>query len=160
VVVMNGGYIEQIGTPDEVYHAPASLFVASFIGAPTMNLIPAKRIGAGELRLTDNGQTIALPKQTAVTADDLILGMRPEDVDVAQGAALPGQVDVPAVVEVVEPLGADTLVFTTVSGVPVSARVRPDVRPVPGTKVDLRFNLERAHLFDTATGKAVGRTAH
>src|SRR5471030_338715 len=103
VVVMNGGYIEQIGTPDEVYHAPASLFVASFIGAPTMNLIPARRVGANELRLTDNGQTIALPKQMAVTADDLILGMRPEDVDVAQGVALPGQVDVPGVVEVVEP---------------------------------------------------------
>ena len=51
VVVMNGGYIEQIGTPDEVYHAPASLFVASFIGAPTMNLIPARRTGANQLRL-------------------------------------------------------------------------------------------------------------
>jgi hypothetical protein len=46
------------------------------------------------------------------------------------------------------------------SGVPVSARVRPDVRPAPGTRVDLRFNLERAHLFDTATGNAVGRTSH
>jgi multiple sugar transport system ATP-binding protein len=160
VVVMNGGYIEQIGTPDEVYHAPASLFVASFIGAPTMNLIPATRTGANQLRLGGDGQTILLPKQMAVTADDLILGMRPEDVDVAQGAALPGQVDVPAVVEVVEPLGADTLVFTTVSGVPVSARVRPDVRPSPGTPVDLRFNLERAHLFDTVTGKAVGRMSH
>src|ERR1700749_4509713 len=70
VVVMNGGHNEQIGTPDEVYHRPARLFVASFIGAPTMNLIPAKRTGARELRLAETGQTIALPKQTAVTADD------------------------------------------------------------------------------------------
>jgi multiple sugar transport system ATP-binding protein len=110
--------------------------------------------------LGGDGQTVTLPKQMAVTADDLILGMRPEDVDVAQGEALPGHVDVPAVVEVVEPLGADTLVFTTMSGVPVSARVRPDVRPSSGTRVDLRFNLDRAHLFDTLTGKAVGRTSH
>jgi multiple sugar transport system ATP-binding protein len=87
--------------------------------------------------------------------------MRPEDVDIAQGGApLAGQVDVPATVEVVEPLGADTLVFTTMSGYPVAARVRPDVRPAPGAQVMLRFNLKRAHLFDAVTGKAVGRASH
>jgi multiple sugar transport system ATP-binding protein len=160
VVVMNGGHIEQIGTPDEVYHAPASLFVASFIGAPTMNLIPVKRAGANELRLEQNDRVIALPKQTAGTASDLVFGMRPEDVDIAQGASSPGQVDLPATVEVVEPLGADTLVFTTMSGHPVAARVRPDVRPAPGANVMLRFDLNRAHLFDAATGKAVGGTPH
>jgi ABC-type sugar transport system ATPase subunit len=160
VVVMNGGHIEQIGTPDEVYHAPASLFVASFIGAPTMSLIPAKRGDANELRLGENGQLIALPKPPAATANDLVFGIRPEDVDIAQGALLPGQVDMPAVVEVVEPLGADTLVFTTMSGYPVAARVRPDVRPAPGAQVNLRVNLERAHLFDATTGKTVGLASH
>jgi multiple sugar transport system ATP-binding protein len=161
VVVMNGGFIEQIGTPDEVYHAPASLFVASFIGAPTMNLIPVARGRRNEFRLGENDQVIALPKQTAGTANDLVFGMRPEDVDIAQGGApLAGQVDVPATVEVVEPLGADTLVFTTMSGYPVAARVRPDVRPAPGAQVMLRFNLKRAHLFDAVTGKAVGRASH
>ena len=156
VVVMNGGHIEQVGTPDEVYHAPASLFVAGFIGAPTMNLIPAERSGPNQLRLPDTGQLIALPKPIAASAGSLVLGMRPEDVDVAQGAALPGQVDLPATVEVVEPLGADTLVFTTMSGQPVVARVRPDIRPKPGDTVDLRLNVGRAHLFDAASGKAVG----
>ncbi len=160
VVVMNGGHIEQIGTPDEVYHAPASLFVASFIGAPTMNLIPAKRSGPLELRLGQSGPAIPSPMQAAGEADDLVFGLRPEDVDIAQGEALPGHADVPAMVEVIEPLGADTLVFTTMSGHAVAARVRPDVRPAPGTQVMLRFNLARAHLFDAATGKAVGRTAH
>jgi multiple sugar transport system ATP-binding protein len=161
VVVMNGGFIEQIGTPDEVYHAPASLFVASFIGAPTMNLIPVARGRPNEFWLGENDQVIALPKQTAGTANDLVFGMRPEDVDIAQGGApLAGQVDVPATVEVVEPLGADTLVFTTMSGYPVAARVRPDVRPAPGAQVMLRFNLNRAHLFDAVTGKAVGRASH
>ena len=72
---------------------------------------------------------IALPKQIAASEGPFILGMRPEDVDVAQGPALPGRVDVSAIVEVVEPLGADTLVFTRMSGHPVVARVRPDVRP-------------------------------
>src|SRR6202158_4601776 len=58
VVVMNGGHIEQVGTPDEVYHAPASLFVASFIGAPTMNLIPVARGRPNEFRLGENDQVI------------------------------------------------------------------------------------------------------
>jgi len=156
VVVMNGGYIEQTGTPDEVYHAPASLFVASFIGAPTMSLIPAKRGAANQLRLAEDGLIIALPNQVAATASDLVFGIRPEDVDIAQSAPpLPGQVDVPAVVEVVEPLGADTLVFTTMSGHQITARVRPDVRPAPGAQVNLRLDLKRAHVFDAATGKAV-----
>jgi multiple sugar transport system ATP-binding protein len=155
VVVMNGGYIEQVGTPDEVYHAPASLFVAGFIGAPTMNLIPVQRGDSNQVRLVESGRAIALPKPIAASAGALMLGMRPEDVDVAQGAITPGQVDMPAVVEVVEPLGADTLVFTKMSGHPVVARVRPDVRPKPGETVDLRFDLARAHLFDAASGKAL-----
>jgi multiple sugar transport system ATP-binding protein len=155
VVVMNGGHIEQTGTPDEVYHAPASLFVASFIGAPTMNLIPAKRTGPNELQLGAQDQVIRLPNPVTETDNDLVFGMRPEDVDIAQGGALPGQVDLPAVVEVIEPLGADTLVFTTMSGHPVAARVRPDIRPAPGTEIILRLNLKRAHLFNAASGKAV-----
>ena len=156
VVVMNGGYIEQIGTPDEVYHAPASLFVASFIGAPTMNLIPAKRSGPNQLRLLGKR-----PGDRAAKADRGDGGR--SDARHAPGGCrcrarrdrLPGQVDVPAVVEVVEPLGADTLVFTTMSGHPVVARVRPDIRPKPGDTVDLRFNLVRAHLFDATSGKAL-----
>src|SRR3954470_8057352 len=116
VVVMNGGHIEQVGTPDDVYHAPASLFVAEFIGAPTMNLVPAERSGPNQLRLSESGQVIVLPKPIAGSGSALMLGMRREDADVAQGAIAPGQVDMRAGVEVVEPLGADTLVFTRMSG--------------------------------------------
>jgi multiple sugar transport system ATP-binding protein len=157
VVVMNGGHIEQVGTPDEVYHAPSSLFVAGFIGAPTMNLIPAERSGENQLKLAESGRLIALPNPIAASSGQLILGMRPEDVDVAHGPALPGQVDVSAIVEVVEPLGADTLVFTRMSGHPMVARVKPDVRPKPGEHVDLRLDLQRAHLFDAGSGKALGQ---
>src|SRR5215475_14308878 len=106
VVVMNGGRIEQIGTPDEVYHAPASLFVAGFIGAPTMNLLPARFEGPDELRLGE-GQVIPIRK-VSDAADDVVFGIRPEDVDVASGLPDAGWIDMPATVEVVEPLGADT----------------------------------------------------
>ena len=102
-------------------------------------------------------QLIALPKPITGCASELVFGIRPEDVDIAKDAPFPEQVDMPAIVEVIEPLGADTLVFTTMSGHPVAARVRPDVRPAPGAEVILRFNLKRAHLFDAATSKAVAR---
>ena len=98
---------------------------------------------------------ITLPRAIAASEGPFILGMRPEDVDVAQGPALPGQVDLPAIVEVVEPLGADTLVFTRMSGHPVVARVRPNIRPKPGATVELRLDLVRSHLFDAASGRAL-----
>ncbi|WP_406858460.1 sn-glycerol-3-phosphate ABC transporter ATP-binding protein UgpC [Alsobacter sp. KACC 23698] len=155
VVVMNAGHIEQIGTPDEVYHAPASLFVASFIGAPTMNLIPAHRRQGGVM-LGESGPVLPYPVPGA-DRDDLVLGVRPEDVQVALGDAEPGRFDIASVVEVVEPLGADTLVFTQAAGHPVTVRVRPEIRPSPGDDLMLRLNMDRAHLFDVKTGRAVGR---
>ena len=155
VVVMNGGHIEQIGTPDEVYHAPASLFVAGFIGAPTMNLLPARFEGADRLRLGEaEAQTISMRKAGGA-GDKVTFGIRPEDVDIASGELPSGWVDVPATVEVVEPLGSDTLIFTSVFGASMTARVRPGERPAPGSQIKLRMNPDRAHLFDAETGRAV-----
>ena len=153
VVVMNGGHIEQTGSPDEVYHAPASLFVAGFIGAPTMNFLPARAIDADTLRLGE-GQMVRR-QGAGSTGDDMIFGIRPEDVDIAVGPLPSGAVDLPATVEVVEPLGSDTLIFTNVLGTPVTARVRPDQRPAPGSQIKLRLNAERAHIFHAASGKSV-----
>jgi multiple sugar transport system ATP-binding protein len=153
VVVMNGGHIEQIGTPDEVYHNPASLFVASFIGAPTMNLLPARFEGADRLRLVET-QTIPV-RRTGRDSGNIAFGIRPEDVDIATGELPRGRVDVPATVEVVEPLGSDTLLFTSVFGVPMTARVRPEDRPAPGSQIRLRMNLDRMHIFDADTGRAI-----
>jgi multiple sugar transport system ATP-binding protein len=157
VVVMNDGRIEQIGTPDEVYHAPASLFVAGFIGAPTMNLLPARFEAPGALRFGER-HVIAL-QRSGNGVVDVVFGIRPEDVDIASGALPSGWADLPATVEVVEPLGADTLIFASAFGASMTARVRPTMRPAPGSQIKLRVNLERAHLFDTATGKAIAPTA-
>jgi multiple sugar transport system ATP-binding protein len=151
VVVMNGGHIEQIGTPDEVYHAPASLFVAGFIGTPTMNLLPARFESADTLQI---GEGTVVRLRRAGGEGHVVFGIRPEDVGIAIGAAPPGCTDLPATVEVVEPLGSDTLVFTSVFGASVTARVRPEERPAPGTQIKLRVNLDRAHIFDAATGRA------
>jgi multiple sugar transport system ATP-binding protein len=153
VVVMNGGRIEQIGTPDEVYHSPASLFVASFIGAPTMNLLPARFEKPNILRLGET-QTIQL-QRTVRDGDKVTFGIRPEDVDIASGELPPGWVELPATVEVVEPLGSDTLVFTSVFGASMTARLRPQNRPTPGSQIKLRINPDRAHIFDAETGSVI-----
>jgi len=74
-------------------------------------------------------------------------------VGIAIGAPPPGWTDLPATVEVVEPLGSDTLVFTSVFGASVTARVRPGERPAPGSQIKLRVNLDRARIFGAATGR-------
>jgi multiple sugar transport system ATP-binding protein len=159
VVVMNNGHIEQIGTPDEVYHAPASLFVAAFIGAPTMNLLPAHFESPNMLRVGE-GQTIELRTAGSNVGGKVTFGIRPEDVDIASGDLPPGWVDLPATVEVIEPLGSDTLVFTNVFGASMTARVRPGHRPAPGSAIKLRMNPDHAHLFDAETGRAIVSAAH
>jgi ABC-type sugar transport system ATPase subunit len=151
VVVMNAGHIEQIGTPEEVYHTPASLFVAGFIGAPTINMIPVKREGSEGLRLAD-AELIRLP-QAIFAQSDMVLGVRPEDIDIAAEGRDANHVVLPATIEVVEPLGADTLVFATMIGHPMAVRVRPDLRPQRGMSVQLSFDLNRVHWFDAITGK-------
>ena len=158
VVVMNGGRIEQTGTPDQVYHQPASLFVAGFIGAPTMNLLPARFETPDRLRLGER-EVISMPSESSGAAE-VVLGIRPEDVDIGSGALPPGWAELSAIVEVVEPLGADTLVFTTMSDRAITARVRPEVRPAPGAQVTLRLNLGRVHLFEADTGRALASRAH
>jgi ABC-type sugar transport system ATPase subunit len=87
VVVMNGGRIEQIGTPDEVYHGPASLFVAGFFGAPTMNLLPARFEKPDALRLGE-GEVIPM-HESGNGVVEVLFGIRPEDVDIASGSLPP-----------------------------------------------------------------------
>ena len=153
VVVMNAGTIEQVGTPDEVYHQPQTMFVAGFIGAPTMNLLPAVCDGQGRLRLGDGSQTVRWPR--AAPDGKLHVGVRPEDVSLAVGQAPDGRADIHAVVDVVEPLGADTLVFANAAGHHLVARLRPEARPALGESLSLRLDLTRAHLFDAVTQKVV-----
>jgi multiple sugar transport system ATP-binding protein len=150
VVVMNGGHIEQIGTPEEVYHTPDSVFVAGFIGAPTMNMLPARREGIDGLRIAD-ADLVRFPGLPAAESD-LVLGVRPEDVELGETPEA-DRFSLPAVIDVVEPLGADTLVFATMAGHPMAVRVRPDLRLQPRRPIHLSFGLDRAHVFDAATGR-------
>src|SRR5919108_99111 len=127
VVVMNHGRIEQIGTPTELYHNPATRFVASFIGSPAMNFIPCQLEDAGgklQVRLSDK---IAFPLPAARAAryqkiprtDKLLLGIRPEHITEASAHAEPGVESFDAVLDVTEPMGMETLIYFPLHGAQV-----------------------------------------
>ena len=158
VVVMNSGNIDQIGTPEDVYNTPRTLFVAGFIGSPTMNLIPVRCSENGSLRVEgDDGFDLSHPAAAGASGPECIFGVRPEDIRIANGTApsSPSAVAVDGIVDVVEALGPDTLVFANVGRHPVTARIRPDIRVRPGDAVRLEIDVARSHLFDAATGKAL-----
>ncbi len=127
MIVMNGGRAEQIGAPLDVYAKPASTFVASFIGSPPMNLIPAERGGRAVLQ-----------------------GVRPEHLEPCS----PADAKLTAAIDVIEPLGADTLAHGTVNGVRIIVRL-PAATPVREGDLPLRFDPANEHFFDTATGKRI-----
>jgi len=141
IVVLNNGQIEQIGTPAEVYSRPESTFVASFIGAPPMNLLPAKLTDAG-VELGDQ----ALPVQTSHRGD-VQLGLRPERVQISDsgnGASMK--------VIIVEELGATRLIHGNVGGQAITVARDADL-PVPTDQAIISFRPDDAHFFHLTTGK-------
>jgi ABC-type sugar transport system ATPase subunit len=156
IVILNAGNIEQIGTPEEVYDSPATTFVAAFIGAPPMNLVPARLAGGGRVELA-GGCALALADGTARRAGDgsareVIAGFRPEHLVWAGDdslAAIVGEATV------VEPLGSDTLVSLDLAGTSVMARLPPRIVRRAGERVALAVDPEHVHVFDRATERRV-----
>jgi ABC-type sugar transport system ATPase subunit len=165
IVILNHGRIEQIGTPEEVYEAPASAFVASFIGAPAMNLLPA-RLERGQVTLEDGSVLPAsrtdagdVPREDAHDAAlrdgprDVLCGVRPEELGwVPPGADPPGAC-LRGTALTVEPLGADTLVTLLVAGTEIACRLPPRSVRRAGEALTLTLDPARLHLFDRATGR-------
>ena len=162
IVIMRDGRIEQAGAPDEVFHRPATQFVASFIGSPPMNLAPAE-IADGAVVFADNDR-LPLPPAFAnvsATSRKIVFGLRPDDV-YPSGHGL-GSGHAGAVCEktlkvgLTEPLGNETLVFLPFAGREwVSRMLNP--RPLAqGESIAVSFDLANAHLFDAATGVALAR---
>ncbi|MFL1464021.1 ABC transporter ATP-binding protein [Roseococcus sp. DSY-14] len=162
VVVMNNGRIEQAGPPQELYHHPATRFVAGFIGSPAMNFIPAMlepASGALNLRLPDG---IVLPVPEARGARyaghggrEVLLGLRPEHLtEPRQGR--PGYADLQVVPEVIEPMGMETLVhFHLGAARDLCARLDPTVPAAPGAPLRLTADLSNMHLLDPASGRVL-----
>ena len=162
VVVMNGGIIEQVGTPQELYHRPQTRFVAGFIGSPAMNFLPVLMVGdAGALSVKlGDGQVLPIPAQRqdryAPHRDrDMVLGLRPEHLtDVREGTRA-GYAPLQLNIDVVEPMGMETLVHFFVAGTPTVARVAPDAPARPGDLMPLTADMNHMHLMDPGAGKVV-----
>jgi ABC-type sugar transport system ATPase subunit len=156
IVVLNGGRVEQVGSPMELYHTPANLFVARFIGSPAMNIIPAKIVGVGQPATIqiDGGQpfraAVSIPASAAGTS--ATFGVRPEDLRPTDGPGL-----FRGTVTIVEKLGEVTLVYLdTGHGEPVIAKIEGDASVNRGETLSVTAPTDRLHVFD-ANGQAYPR---
>ncbi|MEP7294868.1 MAG: sn-glycerol-3-phosphate import ATP-binding protein UgpC [Burkholderiales bacterium] len=148
MIVMNAGRMEQIGTPEQVYHTPASTFVAGFIGSPPMNLIKGRADGS---RFEVAGQTLSLP-DAAPRSGELILGLRPEHVGLSQAGAAGWSLKV----EALEMLGAERLIYGRVGDTLFTARIDATLTPPKvGDTVTLQLAREHMHWFDAGTTKRI-----
>ncbi|MBV7396748.1 ABC transporter ATP-binding protein [Mameliella sediminis] len=158
IVVMRGGYIEQVGTPMEVFNHPVNTFVASFIGSPPMNLLPATiRNGAVEFK---DGKALPVPARLAARVQEgqeVIFGLRPDDLTpVGHGIAETGErARMTLEVALSEPLGTETILYTSISGQEAQGKMFGPRDVQPGEVLEFDVALEKAHLFDAATGKSV-----
>ncbi|MFL5323485.1 MAG: ABC transporter ATP-binding protein, partial [Microvirga sp.] len=156
VVVMNAGLIEQVGTPNDLYHSPATKFVAGFIGSPAMNFSPCQldqAAGALRVRLGDKLSFPVPENRTAryrshVGKPNLVLGLRPEHIMETRPHVEPNQHDFDQMIDVVEPMGMETLVYFTVNGAEVCGRVNPNAGAVALQPMKLRADLSNMHLID------------
>jgi len=155
VVVMNRGIIEQVGTPQDLYHKPATRFVAGFIGSPAMNIIPCRleQNGVGLKVRLSNELSFPVPENRADryrphVGKDLLFGLRPEHMTEVRGEEQKQGRDFTVTLDVVEPMGMETMVFFTIQASEICARVAPECATGPGQPMRLHANLDNMHLID------------
>jgi multiple sugar transport system ATP-binding protein len=161
IVVLSGGHLMQVGTPDDIYHRPANRFVAGFTGSPPMNFLRARvarRNGSAMLHIGTADEAIALPARwhalgASLEGRDVELGIRPEDV--GPDLAGPDVAEIGSRVIVTEPLGAENLVVLSTQGGELTGRFAPTVAPRADEALRLRLDLGRMHLFDPQSGQAL-----
>ena len=159
VVVMNNGRIEQIATPQELYHHPKTLFVAGFMGSPAMNFMRCRleQNGVGlRVRLSDAVSLLVPASQSAryqaLTGKELVFGLRPEHITEPRRNDRDLQCEFAATLDVVEPMGMETMVYFTVDGQEVCGRVDPGSATGPGESMRLYADMDRMHLIDPQSG--------
>ncbi|MEN1968817.1 sn-glycerol-3-phosphate ABC transporter ATP-binding protein UgpC [Lentibacillus sp. N15] len=150
IVVLNNGYIEQIGTPEEVYRHPKTTFVASFMGAPPMNFMNGV-LADNKLTLTGGGEISGLPDNIDYQGD-VVVGVRPEDIRLSDT-----DTEITMEVEFVELMGADLNVHGKVAGNELVIRLDPDQKVKENDVISLEFALHKIHLFDPKSGHSLYR---
>ncbi len=177
IVVMKDGHLQQLDTPQNLYDKPANMFVAGFIGSPSMNFMPGKVESDGEgLYIADAGFKLRVPREhesklASRKGQQVVFGIRPEDIEVQEFAESEWRnATVQSRVEVLEPLGSEIQLHATTadhaSGGKIAveegaatdvfvARVDPRVRVMAGDVIPLSFNMKNMHAFDPQTQEAV-----
>ena len=140
IAVMKGGVVQQLGTPDEIYNRPANTYVATFIGSPTMNLLRGAATG-GQFGIQGAALNLAAP----ASANEVLLGVRPEHLVMQDSAPWRGKVSV------VEPTGPDTYVVVDTAAGSVTLRTDAQTRVQPGDSVGLAVEPANAHWFDASS---------
>ena len=149
IAVMQGGVIEQLGTPNEIYGSPRNLFVASFMGSPSMNLVDGEvDASGGMVRLADEENLRTLSR--SVRPGPVKVGVRAESF--VESAPTDTSWGFTSTVELVEPSGSDTYVIVQLAGQSVTARMRGDLEVRAGDQLDLFVDPTRLHLFDAESG--------
>jgi len=171
IAVMKDGVVQQFGSPQDIYDEPANLFVAGFIGSPSMNFLRGKLSKQGNglaFTLEHNGKQTLVPLPERFTAqlsghdDDVILGIRPEHITDAISARRLETTDayhpttVECRVELTEPTGPDTMVFATFNQTRLTCRTHPRAAAHPGENIELAFDLSKAVFFDPGTEQRIG----
>ncbi|TCP29301.1 carbohydrate ABC transporter ATP-binding protein (CUT1 family) [Scopulibacillus darangshiensis] len=160
IVVMKDGIIQQVGTPKEVYDLPENVFVGGFIGSPAMNFLQAKLgdnyVNVADIKLHVPEGKMKMLRDQGYVGEEIILGIRPEDIhdepvfiDASEGSTFTATIDV------AELMGAETFLYSMISGQEFIARVdsRNDVQN--GQNLTLAFDMNKAHFFDVETEKRI-----
>lgn len=157
IIVMNQGVIQQIGTPADVYNHPKNLFVAGFVGSPTMNFLDCAYVqdaGVPKLVVGNNDFTITLPDKVRLQIErsnasrELIMGIRAEDIFIVDE---PSPDSIEAEVYIVEPLGSENIIDLKIGDNIIKAKTLPTFMPPVGQSVNVCFNKDRIHIFDKLT---------
>ena len=165
IAVMKDGFLQQIDKPQTLYDYPTNIFVAGFIGSPAMNMLPGELSqDGGKLAFVAPGIRVPLPEAIAgparqQTGSKVILGVRPEHIHPKQ-LVDDGRVEnnMTANIEVVENLGKELLVYLGHEGSTLTAQFPPEANVETNQNIDVVFNDENLHLFDEASGNAIGHS--
>jgi len=164
IVVMNVGVVQQVDTPLSLYNHPANMFVAGFIGTPSMNFLPAKVVKEGDSLFIDGGCfKVKTPAEKGealadYAGEEVIFGVRPEDIfdrNLAGLVRATPENTIEAMVDVIEPMGSIVTVYLSMGDNDLVATIDAETQIKEGARVELALDMAKTHVFDKATEKAV-----
>ena len=164
IAVLNAGQLQQLGTPENLYNYPYNVFVAGFIGSPPMNLLEGQLATRNDQVLIDGrGFTFEIPPGLASLIDryagrEVVVGIRPEHIfDREEVEEVPSGASFSARVDLLEPMGSETLLHADIAGQGITARVSADTELRRGQIVELVVDTRHVHIFDRETQRAITR---